>query len=755
MKLDIPRVLSQLTLEEKAGLCSGDSFWWTKAVERLGIPGVMVTDGPHGLRKQAGTGDHLGLNESVKAVCFPAGSAFASSFDRDLIAGLGKRLGEASRAERVHTLLGPAVNIKRSPLCGRNFEYLSEDPYLAGEMASSYVTAVQSQGVGVSVKHYAANNQEFCRMSTDTVVSERALWEIYLAAFEATVKQSKPWTLMCAYNRLNGTYCCENSWLLDDVLRKEWGFDGIVMTDWGAMNNRVAAMKAGLNLEMPASHGIRDREIVRAVEDGRLSMEVVDRRVEELLRWIDRGLPEGPVPESYDKDEHDRFARHAAAECAVLLKNDDDLLPLDRGDDVVFIGTFAKAPRYQGGGSSHINATRVTGAVEAAGGGSHVRYASGWEDDGVTRNEALLREAVEAAKNARAAVIFAGLPDSFESEGYDRAHMDMPACQNELIEAVGAVQPNTVVVLHAGGPVLMPWIDKARSVLHMYLGGQAVGAAAVDLLFGDAAPAGRLAETYPLRLEDTPAYLSFPGDGQKVVYGEGVFVGYRWYDSRKMPVLFPFGHGLTYTRFALDGLTVSRNEYDGQGTLTVSVRVTNTGKRPGKHVVQLYVAPPAGSPHGRPVHELRAFEKVELGPGESKTVTLELDRRAFTYYEERIGGWRMEGGTCTIEVGSSCRDLPLRTEVQVTDEPIPLVYEDHITVSDLIRAGRQDVLGEALGNHMQQMLGGGDGGVVNQEMMEAMIGGMPLHSMVNFMPMPDNFLDEIREKLNREGTDSK
>lgn len=751
MKLDIAYLLQNLTLEEKAGLCSGQNFWWTKSVERLGLPAVMVSDGPHGLRKQAEEGDHLGLNQSVAAVCFPSGAALASSFDRELMGSLGEHLGEEARAEKLHTVLGPAINIKRSPLCGRNFEYLSEDPYLAGEMSASYVNGVQSKNVGVSVKHFAANNQEYRRMSTDTIVGERALREIYLTAFEKTVKQAKPWTLMCAYNRLNGTYCCENEWLLNKVLRQEWGFNGIVMTDWGAMNNRVKALKAGLNLEMPSSSGYNDRKLIAAVKSGELTMDELDAGVLELLQWIDKGLTAEPTIQSYDKEQHHAFARKAAAECAVLLKNTNDLLPLSKSSHVAFIGSFAKTPRFQGGGSSHINSFKLTNAVTASSDLAGVTYAQGWEMDGETANKALLADAVAAAKAASTAVIFAGLPDSFESEGYDRTHLGMPDCQNELIAAVCAVQPNTVVVLHLGSPVEMPWLDRSAAVLCMYLGGQAVGEAAVDLLFGDAAPAGRLAETFPNRLQDTPCYLSFPGNGKEVVYGEDVYVGYRWYDSRDMAVAFPFGHGLGYTSFALQNLSISSSTYNATGTLTATVDVTNTGARAGKQVVQLYVSPPRGIKVARPSQELKGFAKVTLNPSETKTVSFVLDSRSFAYYEESISDWHIESGDYTIKVGTSSRDLPLSATVQVMGTPLPFTWTDYTTVADLLEAGHRAAVAPLM-EQMGKTLGGSNDDpnkdvAVSSAMMEAMVGSMPIHSLVSFAAMPDGFETAIQNQI--------
>ncbi len=749
MKLDIPFLLRNLTLEEKAGLCSGRNFWWTKAVERLGLPTVMVSDGPHGLRKQDSEGDHLGMSESVEAVCFPTGAALAASFDRELTGRLGRLIGREGRAEKLHTVLGPAINIKRSPLCGRNFEYLSEDPFLAGELSAAFVSEVQSQNVGVCVKHYAANNQEYRRMSTDTVVSERALREIYLAAFEKTVKEARPWSLMCAYNLINGTYCCENSWLLDDVLRKEWGFDGIVMTDWGAMNDRVRSLRAGLNLEMPSSRGHNDKKIVAAVEQGELEIAELDRRVEELLHWIEKGLSDEPAVSGYDREAHHAVAREAAAECAVLLKNDNGLLPLSKTADVVFIGSFAASPRYQGGGSSYINAFKVSNAVEAAKGTADITYEPGWQPDGETGDPSLLDKAVKSASKAAAAVVFAGLPDSYESEGYDRTHLNMPACQNELIAAVCAVQPNTIVVLHTGSPVVMPWLDKVPAILNMYLGGQAVGEASVDLLFGDSAPAGRLAETFPHRLEDTPCYLNFPGDGRKVTYAEDVFVGYRWYDSRSMDVTFPFGFGLSYTDFSICNPKLSSDSFDGTGTLNITVNVTNIGPCAGKHVVQLYVAPPVDGKTPRPAHELRGFEKVELAPGETKCVSFLLDKRSFAYFEESIGDWRIESGVYTIQLGSSSRDLPLSATVQVRGSALPLLWSESLTVGDIIAAGRSDALGSAL-DRMQQVFGAKAASrnfAGSQGMFDALADGLPVHSMASFIDVEYDFEEAIRRNL--------
>ena len=556
MKRDVKGIIREMTLEEKAGMCSGKDFWHLKGVERLGIPEVMVSDGPHGLRKQAAEADHLGLNESIKAVCFPTACATACSFDRDLLEEMGERIGDECQAEDLSVILGPAVNIKRSPLCGRNFEYFSEDPYLASQMAAAHIKGVQSKNVGTSIKHFAANNQEHRRMSCSSEVDERTLREIYLAAFETAIKESKPDTVMCSYNRINGEFASENHWLLTEVLRDEWGFDGYVMSDWGAVNDRVKGLKAGLELEMPASGGTTDKEIVEAVKNGELDEAVLDRAVERILNIVFK-FADNRQEGKFDKEEDHKLAAKIEAESMVLLKNE-GVLPLPtQGKKIAFIGKFAEAPRFQGGGSSHINSFKITGALEAAKEVAQVTYAQGYDIKEDVIDQDMLNQAVETAKEADVAVIFAGLPDAFESEGYDRSHMRMPQCQNTLISEIAKVQENVVVVLHNGSPVEMPWADEVKGILEAYLGGQAVGQAEVDVLFGKANPCGKLAETIPYKLADNPSYLNFPGDGQTVEYNEGVFVGYRYYDTKEMPVRYPFGYGLSYTTFEYSDLQLS------------------------------------------------------------------------------------------------------------------------------------------------------------------------------------------------------
>ena len=661
--MDIKALVSQMTLEEKAGLCSGDDFWHTKAVERLGVPRTMVSDGPHGLRKQDEAADHLGINDSIKAVCYPTACATAASFDPDMIREMGEAIGDSCQHERVSVVLGPAVNIKRSPLCGRNFEYFSEDPYLAGRMATAIIQGIQSRDVGTSIKHFALNSQEHRRMSSSSDADERTIREIYFPAFEMAVKEAKPWTVMCSYNKINGVYASENPWLLTDVLRTEWGFEGYAVSDWGAVSDRVAGVAAGLDLEMPASGGVNDRKIVEAVKAGKLDEKLVDRACERILnivyRYLENAKPETP----WDKEAQHAQAADIAAECMVLLKNEGGILPLKKEDDIAFIGEFAKKPRFQGGGSSHINCFKITGALAAAE-GLKVTYARGYDVAADDAPAEMIAEAVAAAKKAKAAVVFAGLPDSYESEGYDRAHMRMPACQNKLIEAVAEANPNTVVVLHNGAPVEMPWIGKVKAVLEAYLGGQAVGEAAVRVLFGDANPCGKLPETFPLKLEDNPSYLYYGGEGNVTEYREGVFVGYRYYDKKKMDVLFPFGFGLSYTTFEYSGLKLSAGKIKDTDTLTVTLTVKNTGSRAGKEAVQLYVGDVESTPL-RPVRELKGFAKVALEPGESKAVSFTLDKRSFAYWNQQIHDWHVETGVFTVEVGGSSRDLPLKAEVTV------------------------------------------------------------------------------------------
>ena len=752
--MDIKALVSQMTLEEKASLCSGLDFWHTKPVERLGVPSVMVSDGPHGLRKQDEKADHLGVNDSIKAVCMPAACATASSFDRDLMGRMGQAIGDSCQHEKLGVVLGPAVNIKRSPLCGRNFEYFSEDPYLAGEMSAAYINGVQSKNVGTSIKHFAANSQEHRRMSSSSNADERTLREIYFPAFEISVRKAQPWTVMCSYNRVNGVYASENPWLLTDVLRGEWGFKGYVMSDWGAVSDRVAGVAAGLDLEMPSSGGINDRKIVAAVKSGELDEKIVDQACERILeinyRYLDNARPETP----WDQEADHQLSARIAEECMVLLKND-GILPLNKTDEVAFIGEFAAKPRFQGGGSSHINAFRTTSAVEAAQ-GLPVTYVQGYSAARDMATDEMIAEAVQAAKAAKVAVVFAGLPDAYESEGYDRTHMAMPACQNRLIEAVAGANPNTVVVLHNGSPVEMPWLGKVKAVLEAYLGGQAVGIATVRLLYGDANPCGHLAETFPVKLSDNPSYLYYGGEGNEADYREGVFVGYRYYDKKEMPVLFPFGFGLSYTTFACSNLRLSRQKITDQEILTAAVTVTNTGSRAGKTVVQLYVGD-RESTVLRPIRELKGFEKVELQPGESRDVTFTLDKRAFAYWNAAIHDWHVETGAFTIEVGQSSRDIEVSGEVTVESTvALPRHYTaDSIFMDVMADPKAKEALGPMLASIQKAFAPSADAGDAAQEAISADMGlammrYMPLRGLVSFSPdkVTDDTLKQLLDALN-------
>ena len=655
-------IVAQLTLEEKASLCSGLSFWKMKSIERLGLDSIMVTDGPHGLRKQAGTGDHLGILESVPATCFPTACATASSFDLALMREIGLALGEECQQENVGVILGPGVNIKRSPLCGRNFEYVSEDPYLAGKMSGALISGVQENGVGTSLKHYAANNQEKARMTTDSVVDERTLREIYLTAFEIAVKDAQPWTLMCSYNKLNGTYASEHKWLLTQVLRDEWGFEGAVMTDWGAMNDRVKGVQAGLDLEMPSSRGINDAKIVAAVKDGSLNEADLDKVVVRLVELIMKAQNGRRKGFTYDAEAHHTLARRAAAESSVLLKNEEGILPLAVGKSVAVIGGFGKKPRYQGAGSSMINPPKVDGALDMLTSlGVDVSFAEGYAPGGKA-DEALLAEAVALAKEKDTALLFVGLPDECESEGFDRSTLDMPESHVKLIEAVAQANPNTVVVLQLGAPVVMPWADQVKGILVSYLGGQAAGSGCADVLTGRVCPGGKLAETWPLSLADTPCNAIFPGMGKTVEYRESLFVGYRYYDTAAKPVAYPFGFGLSYTSFEYSDLKVTHAA--GTAQAEVSFAVTNTGEKTGAEVAQLYVGLPSSSLI-RAKHELKGFCKVYLKPGERQEVTLTLDERAFSYYNVPAATWAVEGGAYLLEVGASSRDIRLSATIPV------------------------------------------------------------------------------------------
>ncbi|MGV8024976.1 MAG: glycoside hydrolase family 3 C-terminal domain-containing protein [Anaerolineaceae bacterium] len=668
--MDIQTILLKMTLEEKARLCSGLDAWHTKPVERLNIPSIMVADGPHGLRKEQPSTSIQDFMPSYPATCFPTASALACSWDRELLFEIGNALGEECLQEEVSVILGPGTNIKRSPLCGRNFEYFSEDPYLSGEMAIQHIKGVQSQGIGTSLKHFAGNNQEFRRMSIDAVIDERALREIYLSAFEKAVKEAQPWTVMCAYNRLNGSYCSENGTLLNDILREEWGFSGLVMSDWGAVNQRVAGLSAGLDLEMPGGNPENDNKIIQAVQNGELYEAILDRSVERLLKLIDRGEKNKRTNFRYDPRSHHTLTRKAAAECMVLLKNEENILPLDAEQKIAVIGDFAKKPRYQGYGSSVINPTYLDCALDElkkyVPNPENITYTEGYlRDDSAIRPD-LVQAACEVAKQATVVIVFLGLPESYETEGIDREDMRLPENQNQFIQELVKANPNIVVVLSNGSPVEMPWAVNVKGIVEAYLSGQAGGGAIADVLFGVVNPSGKLAETFPLKLEDNPSYHSYPGGPQTVEYRESIYVGYRYYDKVTCDVLFPFGHGLSYTSFAYENLQVSKKKIEPGEEVEVNCILRNTGKREGKEVVQLY-AGRADTSGFFALRELKDFVKVSLKPGESKKVTLHLNERSFAYYDVQHKTWKVAPGEYQIWVGTSSMDLRASQIITIGD----------------------------------------------------------------------------------------
>lgn len=748
---DVEKIIEEMTLEEKADMCSGRDFWRTQNLERLNIPSVMMCDGPNGLRKQEGKGDHLGINKSIETVCYPTSSAMAASFDTDLLKELGEILGEECNSEDVGMLLGPGINMKRSPLCGRNFEYFSEDPYLAGELAAAYVTGLQSKGVAACVKHFAANNQETRRMSGSSEIEERALREIYLPAFETAVKKGKTRSIMCAYNALNGIYCSENKFLLQNILRDEWGFQGFVVTDWGASKDRAKGIKAGVDLEMPGGNTESRERILHAIENGDLTETELNTAVKNVLNFIKKSLENNLPKETFDRTKAEEKSRYFAEESAVLMKNT-GVLPLNRQEKILFVGPFAKKPRYQGAGSSHINVKEISGALDST---EQIEYAKGYETGSCETTETLLEEALEKAAKADKVVIFAGLPESFETEGCDREDMRLPENQNQLIEKIAEIQKNTIIVLHGGAPVEMPWLDKTAAVLCMYLGGSNVGTATKRLLFGEVNPSGKLAETWPLRVEDNPSYLNFPGENGIVKYHEGIYIGYRYYDKKKMDVCFPFGHGLSYTTFEYSGLKADKEHMYENETLKIFCTVKNIGSQPGKEVVQLYISE-KNSGVSRPVRELKGFSKVSLNPGEEKTVVFELTGRDFAYYEERIHDWFVESGKYKIEIGASSRDIRLEKNIQINGiKELPVHYTVNSTNREvrktekgrnLLDAIMREIMGDkndSKASAQDQELGEGS----SRRMEEATL-DMPLISFVTYGAMKKEELDEFINKLN-------
>ncbi|BBC38536.1 hypothetical protein SGFS_098300 [Streptomyces graminofaciens] len=745
MAISHDRSAAEPSLDEKTTLLSGQDFWSTKPSPRAGIPSLVLSDGPHGVRRQRKDAGNLGLYDSEPATCFPPAVALASSWDPELVGRVGEALGREARALGVNVLLGPGVNIKRSPLCGRNFEYFSEDPLLSGVLGTAHVVGVQNQGVGASVKHFAANNQETDRMQVSADVDERTLREIYFPAFERIVAQARPATVMCSYNKINGTYASESHWLLTQVLREEWGFDGLVVSDWGAVGDRVAALLAGTDLEMPGNGRGTDAEVAAAVRSGVLEEAVVDTAVARLRDVAGRVHAEARPP-AVDFGMHHRLAREAAADCLVLLKNENRTLPLAPTGRVAVIGEFAAALRYQGGGSSHVNATQVDSPVDelrALLPDAQVDFAQGYDTTGRSEAALLREEAVALAAGADTAVLVVGLREADESEGFDRENLLLPPEQIELIRAVARAAPRTAVVILNGGVVsLEDWHDEVDAVVEAWLPGQAGGGAIADVLTGRINPSGRLAETIPLRLQDTPCHLNFPGEQGHVRYGEGVMVGYRYYETADVAVRHPFGHGLSYTTFAQTGFQVT---VGGPDAATVSVTVTNTGDRHGKHVVQIYVTPPRRTV-GSPARELRGFTKVALAPGESTTVEIALDRRAFAYWDISRDDWTVAPGGYQVHLADNAHDVVATAVLDLAGDRLvrPLTLES--PVRDWFG---HPWVGPALTSAMLSGLTEEEAAAAAEGNADALrlLSSMAMRQFVGFLPrqLPDELLEELME----------
>lgn len=718
---DYPSV-NDLTLEEKAALTSGTNPWSLGNVAAKGLPNYTITDGPHGLRKAQNT-ESMDVEENVPATCFPPAAGMACSWNPELVKRVGEAMGEECIQEQVAVILGPGVNIKRNPLGGRCFEYWSEDPYLAGHTAVGIVKGVQSKGVGTSLKHFAANNQETDRLRISATISPRAMREIYLPAFEYIVKTAQPWTVMCSYNKINGVFSSQNRWLLTDVLRGEWGFKGIVMSDWGAVSDRVAALNAGLNLEMPPSN--TDDQIVAAGKDGRIPAAQLDEMAQGMIDLVTKARPAmSRDGYQYDVDAHNEVARQAAVESMVLLKNEDATLPVAKGAKIAVIGEFARTPRYQGAGSSLINPTKLTSFLDAIEErGVAADFAPGFTLDDAAQDPALTEQAVTAAQQADVVLLFLGLPAAYESEGFDRTTLDIPAKQVEVLDAVAAANPNVAVVLSNGSVVSMPWRGRAKAILETWLLGQAGGAALADVIFGDEAPSGKLAQTIIDDVNDDPSAMNWPGEEGHVDYGEGVFVGYRYYDTFRKQVTYPFGYGLSYATFDVHDATVAKT---GPRTAEVTVTVTNTSDVAGAETVQVYVAP-SKAKVARPVHELKGFAKVALEPGESKNVTIALDDRAFAYWSERFDDWHVEGGTYTVEVGVSSRDIISRLDVEIDDDGKIMNLDEWSTFGEWL----DDPIGAPILQHVLDDMGkeAGHPVIPDSALMVMFLRSMPLRSL--------------------------
>lgn len=755
----IANLIAQMTLEEKAALCTGESAWTTTPIPRLGIPELIVSDGPHGLRRLEDV--QAVASQSLPATCFPTASCLASTWDIEALKTVGEAIAEEAIALNVDVILGPGNNMKRTPVCGRNFEYFSEDPYLSGELAASFIGGVQSKGVGTSLKHYAANNQEYQRFSINVEVDERTLREIYLPAFETAVKKAQPWTVMCSYNKLGGTHASQNHRLLTEILKQEWGFEGLVVSDWGAVHDRVAALQAGLDLEMPGPKPRRVQAVVEAVGAGQLDEAALDEAVRRILQIVLKAdaTPKGG---SFDIDGHHALARKVAAEGMVLLKND-GVLPLQNPASIAVIGRSAKQPHFQGGGSSNINTTKTDipfDEVQKLSGTAQLTYAEGYPA-ALSLDQALIDQAVAVAQTAEVALVFIALPPSIESEGYDRADLSLTPHQVALIQAVSKVQPKTVVILNNGSAIAMSeWINGVAAVLEAWMMGQAGGGAIADILFGRVNPSGKLAETFPIRLADTPAYLNCPGENGTVRYGEGIFIGYRYYDSKQQPVLFPFGYGLSYTTFQYSNLRVSAPTFKDSDGLKVSVDLTNTGKVAGKEIVQIYVHDKK-SRLVRPIKELKGFAKVALAPGQTKTLTVALDFRSFAYYDPAHKTWVAEDGEFDILVGASSADIRLSQTVTLQSTlDLPSILHQESTLKEWLEDKRGKAVFEPLLNEMVAGMRSSLGIEENQsfigmDMMDFLM-DMPLRSILGFQESqlptsPEEIVEGLLKQVRGEG----
>ena len=663
---EIKKLMEELTLEEKVSLLSGRDFWSTKPIYRLKIHSLYLTDGPHGVRKQSTESDELSLQKSISSTCFPTACCSACSFDPNIMYEMGEAISKEAKANKIAAVLGPGVNIKRSPLCGRNFEYFSEDPYLAGKMASGWINGLEENGIAASLKHFAANNQETLRLIIDSVIDERALREIYLQAFEIAIKESNPSTVMCSYNKVNGDFASENKYLLNDILREEWGFEGIVISDLGAVNDRVEALKAGLDLQMPSTNGYDDKKVYEAVKNSIIDESVLDKVIIRLLNFTLNRMDNKYKNFSYDKEENHNTARKIAENSIVLLKNEDKILPAKKESKIAIIGEFAQKPRYQGNGSSLINAYKIDTAEEYFKENNiEFNYAKGYDSNSSDIDNALTEEAVNISKDKDLVIIFAGLINAYESEGFDRKHLNLPESHNHLIEEISKVNKNIVVVLSIGAPVLMPWIDKVKGIVNLYLAGEAAISAAFNIIFGKVNPSGKLAETFPLKLEDNPSYKYFPGGNKAVEYRESIFVGYRYYDKAEKEVLFPFGYGLSYTTFQFSNLIISdANTIAGLDNIHVVFDIKNTGDMFGCEVAQLYISAPENNIF-KAKKELKGFIKVFLEPNETKTVILKLNRRSFSFYNSQTKQYEIESGIYTIYIGNSSRNLILSKNMEI------------------------------------------------------------------------------------------